>query len=122
MKEPLAVIVVLYLVPPLLLGLTWKKPLGTAIKKTGIFTAAAMVLYFPVYALADMLRWHWMDWASMHVGDLVSYWMGDAAHAVKWLLPCLWELALVVALRWVVDRVRKRVRQEEYQAVIRPRK
>ena len=109
------------MVPVLMLFFTWKKPLGHALKKIGMTTAAAMVLYFPVYALVDMLRWRWLDWGSMNVGDLVSYWMGDAAQAAMWLFPCLWELALVLTARWVVERVRRRIRQAEYEAVIRPR-
>ena len=121
MNETFAVVVTLYLVPVLTLFFTWKKPLGHAMKKIGMTTAAAMVLYFPVYALVDMLRWRWLDWGSMNVGDLVSYWMGDAAQAAMWIFPCLWELALVLTARWVVERVRRRIRQAEYEAVIRPR-
>ena len=33
----------------------------------------------------------------------------------------LWELALALTARWVVERVRRRIRQAEYEAVIRPR-
>ncbi len=122
MNETFAVVVALYLVPPLALLRTWKRPLGYAVKKIGMTTAAAMVLYFPLYALVDMLRWQWMDWGSMHVGDLVSYWMGDAARAAIWLFPCLWELALALTARWVMERVRRRLRQAEYDAVIRTQK
>lgn len=121
MNETFAVVVLLYLVPVLALLLTWKGPLGRALKGIVTATVSAMVLYFPLYALVDMLRWRWLDWGSMNVGDLVSYWMGDAAHAAMWLVPCLWELALVLTVRWVVERVRRRIRQAEYEAVIRPR-
>ena len=82
---------------------------------------AAVVLCFPVYALVDMLSWDWLNWGSLSLSDLVTYWQAGGGPVALWIWMGLGETALILAVRWVVDRVRRRMRQAEFEAVTQPR-
>lgn len=121
MRETFAVIVGLYLVPVAALALTWKKPLGSALSRILQAEAVGLALYFPLYALVDMLSWHWMDWWGMSLAELIRFWQTDANHSALWIWLAVGETALVLLVRWVVERVRRRVRQAEFDAITLPK-
>lgn len=116
MCESFVIVVGLYLVPVLMLVLTWKKPLRTAVKWIILSEAAAVLLFFPLCAQLDLFRWEWFDWGSMTLLDLITFWKADAGNTARWIWPGLGELGLILVVRWVVERVRRHVNQAEQKA------
>lgn len=117
MSETFAVIVTLYLVPVAALALTWRDSLNRAMSRILFTEGAALVVYFPLYALVAMVGWRLADWGSMTLADVLLFWQGDATHSALWIWLALGETALVLLVRWVIERVRRRVRQAEFDAV-----
>ncbi len=121
MDETFVVFLALYLAPAAAFAAGWTKPLGPALRRILLVELAAVVLCFPVYALVDMLSWDWLSWGGLSLSDLVTYWRAGEGPAALWIWMGLGETALILAVRWVVDRVRRRMRQAEFEAVTQPR-
>ena len=121
MDETFVVFLALYLAPAAAFAAGWTKPLGRALGRILLVELAAVVLCFPVYALVDMLSWDWLNWGSLSLSDLVTYWQAGGGPVALWSWMGLGETALILAVRWVVDRVRRRMRQAEFEAVTQPR-
>lgn len=122
MDESFAVFLALYLAPAAAFAVTWHKPLGHALSRILLVELGAVALCFPVCALVDMLSWDWLSWGSLCLRDLVTYWQAGGGPTPLWIWMGLGEAALILAARWVVDRVRRRMRQAEVEAVTQPRK
>ena len=117
MHELQIVVIGLFLVPVFALLGTWKKPLGEACRRILFTEAMGLLLYILLYAQVDMFGWQLRYWGSVSLLELVSYWLSDQGHALRWVLPALAETGLVLLARQAIQTRRERARMARFHAI-----
>lgn len=113
MDDSVAVVVLFYLVPLLALALTWRQPLGKAMGWIALGERIGILLFLSLGALVELLGWQWYRWGEVSVGEILSFWQGEALPAPVWIWPGIGETSLVLLARWAVDLVRQQTVEGE---------
>ncbi len=113
MDDSVAVVVLFYLVPLLALALTWHQPLGKAMGWIALGEGIGILLFLSLGALVELLGWQWYRWGEVSVGEILSFWQGEALPAPVWIWPGIGETSLVLLARWAVDLVRQQTVEGE---------
>lgn len=120
MDEIVVVVAGLALVPVFALLGTWKKPLREACRRILFTEAMGLILYILLYAQVDMFGWQLRYWGSVSLLELVSYWLSDQGHALRWVIPALAETGLVLLARRGIQGRRERARMARFHAIVGP--
>lgn len=113
MDDGFAVVILFYLMPLLPLALTWRQPLGKAMGWIALGEGLNILLFLSLGALVELLGWQWYRWGQVSVGEILSFWQGEALPAPVWIWPGIGETALFLLARWVVDLVRQQEAEGE---------